>query len=765
MPSGNAGLHNVPTHLTRFFGRDAAVEEIRRLISGARLVTLTGAGGSGKTRLACHVIEGLVDDFPDGIWFVELSGLVEGDPVEQGVADLMDIPQQPGPLLATLTGFLHDSRCLLVLDNCEHLAGSCAALAERLLQTCPQVRILATSRERLRVPSEQAWRIPSLDVPGPGPVHAPEALAVVPSVSLFLDRARLADPSFEITDANAADVASICVRLDGIPLAIELAAARVELLTPREIYRRLGNSLELLGLGDRTSPARHQTIRAAIDSSYELLEPDERAMLARLSVFVGGFRLEAAETMWATAGHTTSALDVVARLVERSMLQSRPKRERYEMLEPIRQYGRERLEAAGELDEACSRHLEHCLLLGREAEPQMRSMDCTRWLQRLEEEHGNIRAALDWGLGRDPDRALELAIAVGGLWYLRGHMAEGCARLRRGLARAVDVVTRLRALNLLGWLALRAGDLEAAEEALEDCLDLGARRGIGDLAAEVRNNLGLLWCWKGDLEAARRDFERGLALSEELGDEHSLALAMFNLCLIDFLTGGGRTPPSMLHDCLAILERLGDQPGIAFARGLLGCVALESRDVAGATVLLQAALRITRDVGDKVNVLFGLDAFAFLAVKTREYRHALLLAGAAAAVRDAVGTITFPQWQSRIDEAVDLAGRVLGPEAAAAAYAEGRRLSLAEAIDLALAGPPPRAQPSAEPDVGGLSRRELEVALLVATGLTNRAIAKRLGIAERTIETHVANAMNKLGFNNRSELTAWVVQRRLRAAG
>jgi len=752
--SGRGGLHRVPAHLTRLYGRDDAVEEVRRLAGAARLLTLTGAGGSGKTRLAVEVVRGLVDGYTDGVWFVALSPLEDGRLLTHAVANVLDVPEQPDqPLLATLVASLGDSRRLIVLDNCEHIVDSCAILAERLLGSCPGVRIIATSREALRIPGEVAWRVPSLDVPDPDAVRPWQALLDYGAVALFVDRARAADSCFEPSEATMVDAARICGRLDGIPLAIELAAACVPVLTTGEILERLRDSLALLTRGPRTAAGRQRTLRATIDWSYDLLGSDERAMLARLSVFAGGFRLEAAEMVWAAAGRSAPAIEVVGRLVDRSLLYRRA--DRYEMAETIRQYGRERLVEAGELDEARDQHLRYCLAIGEEAEPRLRGTDIARWLRRLDAEHGNLRAALDWALAREPDRALRLATAAGGFWYLRGHMGEGCSWLRRGLAHAMDVPTRLRALNLLGWLALRSGDLAAAESALRDCLDLEDRAAMGECAAEVRNNLGLLACWRGDLVTARRHLEESADLSRRLDDEHSLAHALFNLSLVAHLSGQAGDP-SPLIDSLEILQRIGDRPGTALALGLLGCVAIEKGDVAGAAASLGEAMRITRDLGDRVNVLFGLEAFALLAARRADYRRAITLAGAADALRESVGAITFSLWKARLDGVLDLARRIVVPEAADAAWTEGRALGLADAIDLALG------EPGAAPATGAgtLSRRENEIAALVASGLTNREIAERLYIAPRTVETHVANVMNKLGVTNRSLVAAWVVERR-----
>src|SRR5215471_16742833 len=418
-----AAPRSLPVHLNRFIGRDAEIAEVGRLLRQSRLLTLTGSGGSGKTRLAVHAASALAGDYADGVWIVELAPLADGALVAQEVADALDVPERPGQaLITTLTGRLRESSALIVLDNCEHLVDSCARLAEQLLRSCGELRVLATSREPLNVAGEVAWRVPSLGTPVEVRPPRWQDLEELGAVALFLDRARAADPTFAMSARNAADVAAICVRLDGIPLALELAAARAGLLSPEEILARMSDSLRLLTRGHRTASARHQTLRAAIDWSHDLLTGDERAMLACLSVFVGGFRMEAAEALWNRDDRTGAAFELVGSLVDRSMVQRTAGGDRYEMLETIRQYARERLTAAGGLEDAADRHLRYFLEMTEEAEPLVRGVDSARWLHRFEEEHDNLRAALEWALGRAPDQALALATAVGGFWYLRGHL-------------------------------------------------------------------------------------------------------------------------------------------------------------------------------------------------------------------------------------------------------------------------------------------------------------------------------------------------------
>lgn len=433
------GVHNLPGSLTSFIGRERERVEIRNMLGASRLLTLTGPGGGGKTRLALQVTGDLAAEYPDGAWLVEFAPLAEGSLVPQAVAAALGIREQPGrPLADTLTGALSEKEMLLVLDNCEHLVDAAAHLAEALLASCPRLRIIATSREPLGMPGEMIWSVPSLSAPEPGHRYTAAELEAYESVQLFIERARYHSPAFLLTPRNAPAVAEICRRLDGIPLAIELAAARVG-FSAEEIAARLDNSLRLLTAGGRTAPPRQRTLRGTLDWSHGLLSAPERTVFRRLSVFAGGFTLEAAEAVGSGAGIAKEdALDLIARLVDKSLVVAQAPGEggmRYRMLEPIRQYARDKLEESGELEAVRHRHASWCLAFAEWADSGLQGPDQAKWVERLEMERPNAQAALGWSLEAEPETALRLAATLGHFWYRYGPTVEGRRWLEAALER------------------------------------------------------------------------------------------------------------------------------------------------------------------------------------------------------------------------------------------------------------------------------------------------------------------------------------------
>ena len=452
-------------------GRERELGEAAALLGAHRLVTLTGPGGTGKTRLALQAAAEVLEAHPDGVWLVELAALADPALVPQAVAAAVGVREEPGrPLPATLTDALRPKRLLLVLDNCEHLLDACARLADALLRACPHVRVLATSREALGLAGETAWRVPSLTVPDVADTqHAPDVADVAryAAVRLFADRAAAVQPEFVLTDENAAAVAQICARLDGIPLAIELAAARVRVLPPRQLLERLDDRFRILTGGSRTALERHQTLRAAVDWSYDLLTEPERALFARLAVFAGGWTLEAAEQVGAGEGiESPEVLDLLTRLADQSLVVAQEQPDgtaRYRLLESLRQYGRDKLAARAEAPAVRDRHLAHFLALAERADPGLYGPDAPAWIERLEVEHDNLRAALDWALGPaagqgQAARGLRLAGALEYFWFLRVHRREGLARLQQALAHTDDApsAARAQALYSAGALATTA---------------------------------------------------------------------------------------------------------------------------------------------------------------------------------------------------------------------------------------------------------------------------------------------------------------------
>jgi len=460
----DVGMHNLPAPRSRFVGRERELIQVKRALAMTRVLTLTGAGGSGKTRLALEVARDLVGAYPDGVWLVELAPLSEGRLVAHAVAEALGVPEQPGRSLNdALVDALREKRVLVVLDNCEHIIEEAARLVDVLLGLCPRLRILATSREALNVEGEVVWRVPTLAVPDSGRLTAPTDLTRYDAVRLFVERARLRLPDFEPTPQNAGAVVQICRRLEGIPLAIELAAARVGTLSLEQISERLEGSLKLLTGGGRTATPRQRTLRGALDWSHELLSGEERELFRRLSAFARGWTLEAAEAVGAAdVIEEEDIMDVLSNLVDKSLVLSEaeaPDIVRYRMLESVRQYAREQLEESEEAEAIRRRHASYYLTLAKEAEPGLTGAQQQAWADRLEAEHDNLRAALSWSLENEPQRALQLAEMLARFWEIRSHFLEGSRWLEASLRESEHADTA-EGLSRGGNVRLSSGRLQ-----------------------------------------------------------------------------------------------------------------------------------------------------------------------------------------------------------------------------------------------------------------------------------------------------------------
>ncbi len=611
---GGAARTNLPEPLTSFVGRERELAELRAMLAKDRLVTLTGTGGVGKTRLAMRVAADALDDYRDGAWLVELAALREPDLVAQSAVAALGLKEQPGrSLVETLAGSLHDRRLLLVLDNAEHLLAACAGLADTLLRHCPGVTLLVTSREPLGVPGERAYRVPSLSMPDPQRDASAGSLSATESARLFAYRVRLHSPHFAITDRNAAAIASLCRRLDGIALAIELAAARTRSMSVDEVSRRLDQRLSLLTGGARTVPRRQQTLRAAIDWSYDLLSDAEKAILGRLSVFAGGWTLDAAERVCGDDGIATrDVIDLLASLVDRSLVvaEERAAGTRYRLLESLEQYAAERLRERADEVRWQERHLEHFRALAEEAEPQLTGRDQQAWLERLDAEHDNVRAALARaaaGVGGG-EAGLRLASAVARFWLVRGYLTEGRGWLSRLLAAAPDAapVARARALNWAGILAWKQGDYRAAQSCYEQCLairrELGDRPGVG----VVLSNQGLLAYERGDYAAARALHEQSLAIDRELGDRWGVAVSLLHLGSLAMMQGDYPAARASCNESLAIFRELGDRGHVANAIRSLANLRIQEGDPASARTLCEESAAICRELGDRSGLAWAL---------------------------------------------------------------------------------------------------------------------------------------------------------------
>jgi len=637
---------NLPAQLTSFIGRRQEIAEIRRLFSTTRLLTLTGAGGCGKTRLALQVAAGLLDQFVDGVWLVDLAPLSEPDLITQTMVAVLGVREGPGRSLAeALTEYFRPRHVLLVLDNCEHLIAACAQLVEPLLRVASNLHVLATSREGLGIPGESVWRVPSLSLPAPSELLAPEALLQHEAVRLFADRATAVEPAFTISESNAATVAEVCRRLDGIPLAIELAAARLRVLSVEQINVRLKDRFRLLTGGSRTAVARQRTLEATIDWSYDLLSESERTMLCRLSVFPGGWTLEAAEEVCSGDGiEKDDMLDLLSRLVDKSLViveDDATGDRRYRFLETVRQYGRERLLRSGEAERVRGLHLAFFFDLVRHAEPELRRADQGSWLNRLQLDLDNLRSALEWCLAA-PGRgthALELASALFWFWTKRGYFSEGQQSLERALEGAAEASPALRAKALIGLshMTYFQGDYARTQILLEESLtlaresgDMGSTAfslGIQALVAMERDDFetsamlaaecetaamasGDVWfqTWPlgirafgaihdGDYKQASELFEQLLSLAHQTGDKWLLGILLFDLTGLRVLQKQHAEAKALVAEGILLYQELADRRGTAWCLEALAAVEAAQARFARAVRLWGAAEELLQGLG------------------------------------------------------------------------------------------------------------------------------------------------------------------------
>jgi non-specific serine/threonine protein kinase len=705
--------HNLPLSLTSFIGREREMAEVVELLAGTRLLTLTGTGGVGKTRLALQVAGELVGTYPDGVWLVELATLENPALLPQTVAAALGVREEPGqPMRATLVAHLATRRLLLLLDNCEHLIAACAELTQALLRACPELRILATSREGLGAEGERLYRVPSLAVPDLDHLPLSEDLAAHAAVALFLVRAQERRAGFALSVHNAATVVQVCARLDGIPLAIELAAARVGSLPLEAMAARLDDLFRLLSGGPRTALPRQQTLRAALDWSYDLLSEPEQRLLNRLAVFAGGWTLDAAEAVCAGVGDDDpEVLDLLAGLVNKSLVlldEMDGQQGRYRLLETVRQYAAERLHVSEEEELwVRDRHLAWFLALVELAEPELRGPEQAVWLGRLDAEHDNLRVALRWTValppqpgGRsvkerqrrrgDAEQGLRLAAALRGFWEAHGHLSEGrewLERLLAGQGSPDDVNaehTRAKALNGAGWLALKQGDYERAVALCEESLTLG--RELGDKAAIALSllNLGVVALDQGHYERAMTLNEESLVLGRELGDTWGIAASLANLGTVAMEQGDyGRAAP-LLEESAALLREQGDIGGVALVLHNLGYLEREQGHHGRAATWYAESLGLFHELEDSYGIASCLGGLAGVACAQNELQRAVRLGGAAAALREALGTPLPPVDRAIAERDMATARATLGDEAFSVTWAAGTALPLEQAISEAL---------------------------------------------------------------------------------
>jgi len=822
---------HLPEEPNTFIGRERELVELRQLLHRTRALTLSGPGGIGKTRLALRLLASAAAEFPDGVWFVELADLRQPDLVVSRIAAVIGITEEAGrPLLETLGDALRPRRMLLALDNCEHLLDACAQVCRHVLASAPGLRLLNTSREPLSVAAETIWRVPPLSVApaGADPAAAAPGAERYEAVRLFADRAAASKPGFTVGPDNVAAITAICRALDGMPLAIELAAARVRALSVEQIVARLDDRFGLLTAGDRSAAPRQRTLRAAIEWSYELLTDPERALFRRLSIF-SGWSLEMAEQVCADEEiPAAEVLGLTAALVDKSLVVLDPEllgQARYRMLDTIREYAALRLAQA---DEAATfrsgfrdyaiRTSEHNLALGM-ARIEASWPDRVDVFRRYDVDAGNVIQILNWCLEQgDAEAGMRICAAVSPCWIVWGTFGEGGEWLRSFLAldmtgvpaRVQGAATVVRGqltlssdpaaawalgteglklcreaddrywvavgLNLLAEIALHTGRIDEAAVSADEALAIAQAAGDGWNEGYALGTRAAIAARRGMLREAEQQATASVAVMRRIDQQWGAARALLGLGdLARF-----RNHPGEAHgwyvEALAILREIGARPEIARCLAGLGRVAMDLGAIEQARRHLTRSLRLSHATGSRIGVARGLEAFAALTGHEGRSELAVQLAAAAAALREAAG---LPPLSGARVEAYLAQARRLGDATVARLWASGQALTSEAAVALALDAPAPSAaMPSGKGPAGenpaltvvgryrvaaappsSLTQREYEIAELVAGGLSNKAIAAELSISHTTAARHVANIMNKLGFNSRSQIAAWVADR------
>jgi predicted ATPase/class 3 adenylate cyclase/DNA-binding CsgD family transcriptional regulator len=803
-------LNNLPIQPTPLVGREKEVGDIcKRLRSSeVRLLTLTGPGGTGKTRVGLQVAAELLEEYEDGTFFVSLAAITDPMLVAATVAGTLGVREAGRePLIESLKEYLREKHMLLVLDNFEQVLEA-APMVTELLSAAPHLTIVATSRIPLRLYGEHEFAVPPLSLPEPKHPQPVERLTQYEAVRLFIERAKAVKADFSVTNENALAVAEICAHLDGLPLAIELAAARIKLLSPQAMLARLGNRLKFLTGGARDLPERRRTLRGTIEWSHELLDEGEKKLFARLAVFYGGCTLGAMEAVCDAEGDlpVDDVLEGASSLLDKSLLRQEegPESEpRFSMLETIGEYAQERLEASGEAEEIRRLHAEYYLALAEEAEPRFRGPEeAATSLGRLETEHDNLRAALLWSLEwGEAELGLRLGTALLWFWSARGYWSEGARWLEEALAKggAAEPATRAGALSGLGVVLGRQNDFRRAEACHEEALALYEELGDQARVAESLAHLGWMAEFRGDaarattlfeksltaaresgnprpipsalnglayiafeseaLERAQRLWGKALALNREQGNALEVATVLNSMGYTELARGNQERATELLEESLPLNRELGNKHGVAHCLMALGIAATLRGEPERATALLKEGLVIDVELGSKADIAETLEGLAAATGALGEHVRAARLWGMAGALREAIDV---PWWTAErlLHEPQLVAARSRMDQTSwETAFAEGRNMGLKEAVEYALSEEDSATlsttapeQSSAEESPPALTRREEEVAFLVARGLTNRQIASELSISEHTAATHVGKILKKLRLSSRSQL-------------
>ncbi|MFD2421772.1 ATP-binding protein [Amycolatopsis pigmentata] len=752
--------------MTSFVGRRSATGEVKQLLSKGRLVTLTGAGGTGKSRLALHVGRNLRRTFSDGVWLIELAAVrnpaLLGDTIATalGLADRSS--RDPENVLSS---YLADKRLLLVLDNCEHLSSECAHLTDALLRAAPGLRVLATSREPLGIAGEQLWQVPPLSVPPPADSIPEGGWEQYEALTLLEARATAVTPHFTLDADNLEAAARLCQQLDGLPLAIELAAVRLRIMSVTDVLTRLENRFRLLSSGNRAAPSRHQTLRAAVDWSYDLCSGLERTLWARLSVFTGAFSLAAAEQVCVGDGvRKDDVLDGVTGLVDKSLLvrNETGNGAPYRMLETIREYGQQRLTGKDGVMVRC-RHRDYYLRLAEQAQANWFGPDQVEWLDRFQAEKSNVQAALEFCISRPTEVRTGLRMTGSLLWYwIQRDIRDGRAWLDRALAADTEPSReRAKALRAVGWISNAQGDTGHALAGLDEAVALARNfddeQGLG-FALQF---IGLGKFLEGKLPEAAAAYEQALKHYRSTGTVNSTrAVGLAEYGTIVALQGDQERAVTLCRESVALCRDQGEQWACAWGLMHLAIVHWLRGDLTEVGAHAKEALRLRQILRDHPGIAWCVEISAWVAAAKDEPYRAAVLFGIADTMWAEIGQ-WLGTWQTGRDvsnHAQHQARQALGRSEYDAAFRQGRSFTGDAAIAYTLDERPAPPLTAAAAGLSQLTRREREVATLVAEGMANKEIAVKLVIARRTAEAHVENILTKLGFTSRVQIAAWVNQ-------
>jgi predicted ATPase/DNA-binding CsgD family transcriptional regulator len=775
--------HNLPASVSSFIGREQELREIRSGLHEHRLMTLTGTGGTGKTRLALQAAAAELDYFSDGIWLIDLAPLAASELVLETICQVLSLPETPDLVpIESLVAYLSARHLLLVLDNCEHVIEECARIVASLLTRCPRLTVLATSREPLLINGEVVLRVPALSLPEQSRPLDWARFLHYDALHLFVERAHAASPSFRLTDGNAEAIVEICRHLDGLPLALELAAVRVSGMGVAELSKRLDQRFHFLTRGDRAALPRQQTLRAMIDWSYRLLPEPEQVVLRRLGIFVGAFTLEAVERVCAGAYLCQNGrermmpetiLHHLPQLVNKSLVQFNQETGRYRLLETIRLFSLERLHDSGETQSLCRQHFAWYLQLAERGALSLSSAKREAWVAQVEQEHDNFRAALDWAIETErSEEAARCALALWRFWHTHTYQREGLRWLERILMldgeSPLPMALRPQLLNALGVLSHTLWQFDRAASYHAEALRLFRKRDDRAGQAQALFDIGWQQFEEMKLEQARAYATESLALAQEVGDQPAIARALLLGALAATEADQVDEAIPALEESLAIWRTVGDTSNMAKAMSILARAEEKRGNHERAKPLLAKAVRLQVQLGNFIDLIGPLVALGFMAM------HAQMQPEGARSAAQVFGVMT--TWIEKIggkspwaegphQQAIEQVTTMLGPDTFAQAFEIGKQMTLADLIQLTerITAPavilPSPSHPT--PAHTTLTARELEVLRLVATGLTNAQVAQRLCITPRTVNAHLTAIYSKLGVSTRSGAMRYALDHQL----